>query len=125
MPTEADSDEEEDYEISEPPAQISLEELQRAQEDDPFCLSIRQRLNEGEDLPFVDSPSSGILKRHFGDEDRYVIPTSLQPRLLALAHSSLVSNATPPILLAGPVGRVRPPTSPRPRDPVHLEQESP
>lgn len=111
-PTEGDSDDEDDASFfleerdahydqilagseepeSEEPARISLEEVQRAQEADPFCINMRTRIQNGEEVPFQDDPTSGALMRNTYETPQLVIPKELQPRFLTLAHKCPTSG---------------------------------
>ena len=73
------------------PSKIPLEELIREQEADEFCKSIRTRISDGAKIPFEDDPSCGALVRTVTPNHQLVIPKTLQPRLLTLAHYSKVA----------------------------------
>ena len=64
---------------------ITPEELLRAQANDSFCLSIRSRLNGGEDLPFVDD-YRGYLTRVVERHLQVVIREILRARILHMEH---------------------------------------
>ena len=74
------------------PAPISIEEIVEAQARDEFCQSIRSALERGERVAFRDCPESGMLERVFPDHTALVVPVSLQPRLLMLAHQPQVAG---------------------------------
>lgn len=71
------------------PAQITLQELIHEQAGDRFCQDIRTALEREGRMGFRESPHTGALERALPKgEGGYavVVPASLQPRLLRLAH---------------------------------------
>ncbi len=69
------------------PSPITLEELICAQAEDPLCSSIRSQLERGgRGIAFADKWNTGLLERSVPDHSVTVVPVSLRPRLLRLAH---------------------------------------
>ena len=69
---------------------ISEEELHTEQLSDPFCVSIRSRLNEGAVLPFGFN-FNGLLCRKV-EHDQIVIPHALKSRVLHINHYSRLAG---------------------------------
>ena len=67
------------------PSSITHEELVREQASDNFCRGIRAKLDSGKLVPFEEDPS-GVLVRTQEAHPQVVIPRSLVPRVLTLAH---------------------------------------
>lgn len=76
-------------ELEEPPEGITLEEMLRVQQDDEFCKLIRSRLT-AEWRRFREDPQSGLLQRVVYEHPQTVVPKSIQPRLLNLAHGTVI-----------------------------------
>ena len=64
---------------------ISKDELITEQSRDPFCVKLARQLDRGKLIPF-DTDTDGILVRTNEGWPQVVVPRSLVPRVLALAH---------------------------------------
>ena len=69
---------------------ITAEELIRAQAQDELCRKIRQKLNEGKEIPFAED-DVGYLTRTVASFPQIVITATLRPRVLHIQHYSKLS----------------------------------
>ena len=67
------------------PVAITTEELIREQARDTFCQALRARLDKGDLIPFEED-GGGVLVRTVESSPQIVVPRTLVPRVLALAH---------------------------------------
>ena len=68
---------------------ISLEEFAREQATDPFCKETLARIHKKETTSFKEDEKSGLIVRSVRGSNQILVPETLRPRLLALAHHSL------------------------------------
>ena len=67
---------------------ISLEEFAREQATDPFCKETLARIHKKETTSFKEDEKSGLIVRSVRGSNQILVPETLRPRLLALAHHS-------------------------------------
>lgn len=81
----------EETRLRDPPFEpITHEELVVAQLSDPFCTTIRQKINEGVLIPF-DVSEDGLLIRKVS-HDQIVIPHALKERVLHIHHHARLAG---------------------------------
>ncbi len=68
------------------PRAITLEELMRQQQSDPFFTRVRSRLEKGEEIAFENNLETGAIERMFAVHRCIVVPKSPQARLIRLDH---------------------------------------
>ena len=67
------------------PSAITVDELIREQAEDDFCCSMREQLDAGKLVPFEED-RGGVLVRTVEGHPQIVVPQTLVPRVLTLAH---------------------------------------
>lgn len=64
---------------------VTMEELRREQLHDRFCVNVRHRLNEGEDVAFRIN-DEGVLTKTSAPYPQTVVPGTLKSRILHMSH---------------------------------------
>ena len=76
------------------PTKITIEEILEAQKTDSFCQTVLARQSKRIDSAFFEGPD-GLLRRHHPREagiEQIVLPDTLRPRVLQLAHHTKLSG---------------------------------
>lgn len=73
------------------PTRILVEELLREKQKDEFCIQTLNRIEEGRCHIFGEDPKTGLLMRQHGEMKQVVVPKTLRPKVLVIAHHSKVA----------------------------------
>ena len=76
------------------PAKITIEEISEAQKTDSFCQTVLARQSKRYDSAFFEGPNGLLRGRHRREHDieQVVLPNSLRPRVLPLAHHAKIAG---------------------------------
>ena len=76
------------------PTKITIEEILEAQKTDAFCQTVLARQSKRYDSAFFEGPDGLLRRRHPREPDieQVVLPDSLRPRVLQLAHHAKLAG---------------------------------
>ena len=76
------------------PTKITIEEILEAPKTDSFCQTVLARQSKRIDLAFFEGPGGQLRRRHSREPDieQVVLPNTLRPRVLQLAHHAKLAR---------------------------------